>query len=255
MSVGTPGAAAAASTTDDQGAAGAAGTPSPADAAAAAAATAAAAPAAPAGDDQEAAGGAAGDNDSPWADPEKAKREIDRLRREAGDQRINAKKTAAEEARTELLATLQAALDPNAKKGAPALTAEQLTEKLAASTTENVNAARAAGVVAAAWQANLNPAKLDYLQFQLGKNAAYQKLDPAAADFATKLSAVITAEVTKDPSFKLSGAAVASGVEQHGGTGGATGMTKTQFDKMPYTERLALYTTNRAEYDRLNSER
>lgn len=240
-------AAAAAAAAADLAAAGApagAGTPSPADAAAAAAAAAA-----PAG---------AGDNDAPdekpWSDPAKAEREILKLRKEAGDQRINAKKTAADEARTELLATLTKALDPNAAKDAPPATVETLTAKVADLGSAVNEGKRATELATVAWQQGLDPAKADYLQFKLARNADYAKLDPADAKFSTKLGALVTAEVTADPSLKLSGAALGSTVDQPGGTGKAT-MTKDQFDKLPYTEMLALYSTNKPEYDRLKAER
>lgn len=247
--------AAAAASTD---AAAGTSTPSPADIAARAAAAAAAQPDADAKAAADAAAAAVAADDkggSPWDDPAKAKAEIDRLRRENGDERILAKKNAADEARKELLATLTQALDPDAAKAGEQLTLEQATEKLTATSGSLVAVEREKGVVAEAWKQNLDPAKSDLLQFKLERNADYKNLDPADAQFSAKLAAVISQEVTKDPTLKLSGAAFASGVEQHGGSGGATTITKAEFKAMSYAERLNLATTNRAEYDRLNAER
>ena len=111
--------------TDEEATAAASAAPNPGDAAAAAATTAAAASSATAGAAPDA------DADSPWTDPAKAEREIKRLRKEAGDQRINAKKTASDEARAETLRAIQAVLDPEAaKKGGEPLTVDQLTDRL-----------------------------------------------------------------------------------------------------------------------------
>lgn len=247
--------------TDTSGAAG-----SPADAAAAAEANRQAAAAAQAAADAAAGGdaaaqaaaqaaadaAAAGDGDSPWNDPAKAKAEIERLRRENGDARINAKKTAAEEAKAELLDTLTKALDPNAKKE-DQLTAEQVTAKLEELGTANTGLAKERAVTAEAWKLGLNPAKADYLQFVLARNAEYEKLDPAAADFAAKLSAVISSEVAKDSSLKLSGAAQGTGAEQFGGAEGAQAMTKEQFANLSIAEQGKLFTSNRSEFDRLSA--
>lgn len=222
-----------------------AGAPTPADAAAAAAASAAA-PAGEAGDE--------GKGEPLWNDPAKAESEIKRLRREAGDQRINAKKTAADEARSELLATLTAALNPGAGKAAEPATVEQLSAQLATLTADGADATKAAAVATAAWKQGLDPAKADYLQFKLGKNAEFGKLATTDPKFADKLSALVTAEVAADSSLKLSGAAIGSSVDTAGRTGTAA-LSKAQFDKLSYIERVQLHTTNKAEYDRLNAER
>lgn len=193
--------------------------------------------------------------DSPWNDPAKARAEIERLRRERGDERIQAKKNAADEARKELLATLTQALDPEAASKGEQLTLEDATAKLTEASTEIVNVRRDAAVIAEAWKLGVDPARVDFLQFQLAKNNDFQSLDIESADFAGKLSSVISQEIAKDSTLKLSGAARASGVDQHGGTAGASTVTKAEFAAMPYAKRLELYNTNRAEYDRLNAER
>jgi len=237
----------------------------PGDAAAAAASTAAATAAADAAAVQAAAdaAAAAGGNgapvvvdgeqgdESPWTDPDKAKREIERLRRENGDARINAKKTAADEARTELLATLTKALNP--ESAGPALTPEQLTEKLTESGSALDASTKERAMLQEAWKLGLNPAKLDYLSYQLSRNPEYTGIDASGADLGSKIASVISSEVAKDSSLKLSGAAIGSGVETIGGANGASTTTKAEFDKMPYSERVNLYNTNKTEYDRLNT--
>ena len=193
--------------------------------------------------------------DSPWNDPSKARAEIERLRRERGDERIQAKKNAADEARKELLASLTQALDPEAAAKGEQLTLEDATVKLTEASEQIVNVKRESAVVAEAWKLGIDPARLDYLQYQLAKNNDFKSLDIESADFAGKLSSVISDEIAKDSTLKLSGAAIASGVDQHGGSAGASTITKAEFTAMPYAKRLELYNTNRAEYDRLNAER
>lgn len=193
--------------------------------------------------------------DSPWNDPAKARAEIERLRRERGDERIQAKKNAADEARKELLSTLTQALDPEAASKGEQLTLEDATAKLTEASDQIVHVKRDASVIAEAWKLGIDPARLDYLQFQLSKNNDFNALDIESADFAGKLSSVISQEIAKDSTLKLSGAVIASGVDQHGGSAGASTITKDEFKAMPYAKRLELFNTNRAEYDRLNAER
>lgn len=69
---------------------------------------------------------------NPWDDPEAAKAEIEKLRRENGSARTTAKAQAAEEARKELAASLSKILDPDAAPLDPA----KLTESLTTSQTE-----------------------------------------------------------------------------------------------------------------------
>lgn len=191
-------------------------------------------------------------DDSPWTDPDKAKREIERLRRENGDARINAKKTAADEARQELLATLTKALNPDAADDTK-VTPEQLAQQLADTGSKLGDAAKERAVAVEAWKLGVDPAKLDYLNYTLSRNTEYAGLDANAADLGSKIASVISSEVAKDSTLKLSGAATASGVEQFGGANGASTMTKAEFDRLPYAQRVALFDTNRAEYDRLNN--
>lgn len=196
----------------------------------------------------------------PWADPVKAKAEIDRLRRERGDERMDAKRKAAEDARKELLQTLTKALDPDAKDGQPA-TVEGLTASLQQTSTQLQQTQGQVGtlskelaVTKEAWKQGVDPRKLDYLAFTLTRRSDFAQLDPAADDFSTKLSAVITQAITEDSSLKLSGAAVGTGAEQFGGANGSPqSLTKEQFAALPVAEKSRLFQTNRAEFDRLSA--
>lgn len=195
---------------------------------------------------------------SPWNDPDKAKAEIERLRRENGDARINAKKSAADEARKELLETLTAALDPEAAKAGQPSTPEQLVAQLQTSTQERdqaladkSSAAKELAIVKEAWKLGVDPAKLEYLSFTLSRRADFSTKSPSDEDFGATLSSVISEELTKDSSLKSSGANIATGAPQFGGAGSAGAISKAEFEAMPYGKRLELYQTNPSEYQRL----
>lgn len=195
---------------------------------------------------------------SPWNDPDKAKAEIERLRRENGDARINAKKSAADEARKELLETLTAALDPEAAKAGQPATPEQLVAQLQTSTQERdqaladkSSAAKELAIVKEAWKLGVDPAKLEYLSFTLSRRADFATKSPNDEDFGATLSSVISEELTKDSSLKSSGANIATGAPQFGGAGSAGAISKAEFEAMPYGKRLELYQSNPSEYQRL----
>ena len=229
---------------------GANGTPSPADLAAKAAADKAAADkaAADAAANGTGDGGANGD-DSPWNDPEKAKREIDRLRRENGDARMNAKREAAAEARSELLKELGKFIDPASGDEAP--TAEALAAKVVDANVERDDAKRDAALVVAAVEAGVDVARLDYLRFILSRRAEFSAIDPADAEAGATLKTLISEEITKDSSLKTSGTARGTGDTQFGGANSGKQITLDEFKAMSLAERTELYRSNRAEYDRL----
>lgn len=222
--------------------------PSPADLAAAAAAAAAGQPPAPADP---------ADGDSPWNDPEKAKREIERLRRENGDARINAKTEAAENARKELLNTLTVALGGNPTDGAPP-TIETLTEQVGTVTQERdtareseTAAKREAAVLRALVTAGVAPARLDYAEFLLSKRADIAAADVTSDTFGATITAAIADVIANDSSLKTPGASVGTGGPGFSGSDASGQMTKAEFDALPYAKRAELFRTNKAEYDRL----
>jgi len=193
-----------------------------------------------------------GGDDSPWADPDKAKREIERLRRENGDARINAKTAAAEEARKEMLATLTKALDPNASGDEP--TIESLTSLLDAAKGDGTSAKIESAVVREAWAAGVDPKRVEYLQFVLGKRADFKSVDAASADLGATLKTMISEEIGNDSSLKATGAQQTTGDSQFGGADSGTKQyTLTEFKAMSMQQRQELYRANRAEYDRLTN--
>lgn len=218
------------------------GAPSPADIAARAAAAAAAKGGK--GDEGEGDG-----DDSPWTDPKKAQAEIERLRRERGDERIAAKQQAADEARKDLLQTLTKALGGEVEGETP--TVEGLSKTLETVTSERDRAHVDKGVVLEAWQQGVDPARLEYLQFMLTKRADFGKISAADENLGATLKTMISEEIAKDSSLKAPGAARGSGDTQFGGAGDAKTYTAEQFKQMSLAERTELFRTNRAEYDRL----
>ncbi|WNM65415.1 scaffolding protein [Microbacterium phage Phonegingi] len=196
-------------------------------------------------------------DDSPWNDPVKAKAEIERLRRERGDERIQAKQNAADEARTDLANAILVALGKQPGGDTPP-TVESLTETVGtitgerdAAQTEAANAKRSAAIVRAAVAAGINPARLDYVEFLLSKQETISGASPDDAAFGGTLTAAITQAIANDPSLKTPGASIGTGGPGFSGTGAAGQMTKSEFDALPYAKRADLYRTNRAEYDRL----
>lgn len=221
----------------------------PAEIAARAAAAKAAADAAAQGEGEQGDGaqGAAGDN--PWDDPEKAKREIERLRRENGDARMNAKRQAAEEARADLAKELMKVIDPSSGEGD--VSPEALAAKVVDANVERDDAKRDAALVVAAVEAGVDVARLDYLRFILSRRAEFADVDPASAEAGATLKAMISEEITKDSSLKTSGAAKTTGDTQFGGANGGKQITLDEFKAMSLADRTELYRSNRVEYDRL----
>jgi hypothetical protein len=156
-----------------------------------------------------------------WDDPAAARAEIEKLRRQNGDERINAKKAAAEEARNELLQKLGLTKD-----GEPAPDPAKVAADLAAEREARANTARELAIFKAAGAAGADPAKL------LDSNSfltSVKGLDPADGD---AIAAAITAAVTANQSLKAVRATGASGIEQTGGTGEQGQITEQQLKTM-----------------------
>lgn len=171
-----------------------------------------------------------------------------RYQREAGDSRIQSKANAAQEAREQLLATLTQALNPQAAEPA---SVEQVTQQLTAAQQLAATSARETAVVQAAWQAGVDPTRLDFLQWKLSKADGFGALDPASADFRAKITEQVAAQVAADPTLRAAGTVQASGVEQPGGASGASAITPEAWAAMSLAERQNLYHTDKAAYDRL----
>lgn len=186
----------------------------------------------------------------PWNDPAAAKAEIEKLRKENGDARVNAKAAAKTEGQTELAKALAPLLGIELP-GEQAATPEQLTQQVTTVTTERDTARFDAAVAQAAWAAGIDPSKADYLAFKLSKNPDIAGADPTSAEFAGKLKASIDGLMAEDATLKRSGTVQASGVEAPAGSGGSDTITPEKFANMSMAERTKLYQTDRATYDRL----
>lgn len=186
----------------------------------------------------------------PWNDPAAAKAEIEKLRKENGDARVNAKAAARAEGQTELAKALAPLLGIELP-GEEAATPEQLAQQVTSVTGERDTARFDAAVAQAAWEAGVDPSRADYLAFKLSKNPDIAGADPTSADFAGKLKASIDGLLAEDATLKRSGTAQASGVEQIAGSGGADTITPEKFAKMSLADRQNLYNTDRETYDRL----
>ncbi|MDT0432799.1 hypothetical protein [Streptomyces salyersiae] len=143
--------------------------------------------------------------------------ELTAARQEAGKTRVTAKQKAADDARASLAQDIGKALGL-VKDDAPADPA-QLTQQLAAEQAK----ARANAVELAAYKAaQTEGARADRLLNSRAFADRLAGLDPAAEDFATKLTAAIKAEVATDPALYRTGpAGTAKGGADFGGHGQA----------------------------------
>jgi hypothetical protein len=163
------------------------------------------------------------------SDPEWGQREIERLRKEAGDHRAAAKtaaERATEQAQKDFADKLAVALGlkPDAAQDPAALTAA-----LSDAQTKARDASLKLAVYQTAGTAGANPdALLDSNTFL----ANVRQLDPTSSDFPTKVSEAITAAVTANPTLKAARAAGASTVETPGGTGEQGQITEAQLAQM-----------------------
>lgn len=118
--------------------------------------------------------------------------EVQKARREAGDARSAAKKTAAEEARADLATQIAKILDPAAETTDPAALTEQVTTATATARQAQVELA----VFRAAGAAGGDPAALlDSRSFM----SSLAEVDPANADAVT---AAISAALEANPTLK-----------------------------------------------------
>lgn len=201
---------------------------------------------------------ATADDASPWLDPARAETEIKRLRRERGDERIAAKQNAAEEAKSELLKTLQVALGGAPGNEPPTIDSLSkqvgtVSEERDAARNEALSAKREAAIVRAAAEKGVAPASIDYLLFALSRgDFADVALD--ADDFGGTLSTAIEGEIAKNPSLRASGASIGTGGPGFSGTGASGQITKAELDAMPYAKRVEFWQNNKTEYDRLMTQ-
>lgn len=182
-----------------------------------------------------------------YTDPEMARAEVERSRREAAKHRVNAK-TAAEDARKTLAADLIKFLDPSSEGE---VTVEQVQQKLVESGARGDVAERRLAILEAAWVAGIDRTKLGYLEFELGRDTNLASVSHSADDFSDTLAAAIQARVSADPSLKTPGAVTTTGAEKFAGSDTESVVTKERFASMSLQERQKLYLEDRATYDRL----
>lgn len=151
-----------------------------------------------------------------WQDPDKAKAEIERLRRENGSARTTAKQQAADEARAELAQTIGKALGLVKDDKTPVDPAE-ITKQLADAQAAQRTTAVELAVYRTATDHGGDPnALLDSRTFL----AKVSDLDPSAADFTAQVAAAVKAAVADNPKLKATAqAAAASTVDHAGGSG------------------------------------
>jgi hypothetical protein len=145
---------------------------------------------------------------------------ITSLRTEAGAARVNAKATAAQEARDSLAQDIGRALGL-VTEGDPAPDPAQLTEQVTAAQEAARTAQVELAVHRAAHGLKGDPSALLDSRSFLAKVGG---LDPGADDFAAQVSAAITSAITENPKLAVAAAAGASSVDHTGGTGEPHGL-------------------------------
>lgn len=156
--------------------------------------------------------------EDPAAAIARLEKELEKARAEAAKSRVNAKNTAAEQARQDLAQQIGKALGlvKDDDKADPAKLTEQLTARQASERDALVRLA----VYETTDQHGGNPAALTDSRTFLAKAA---QLDPTATDFAAQVAAAAKEAVTANPTLKAAAqaAAPAGGVEFTGaGSGG-----------------------------------
>ncbi|MFD6094570.1 hypothetical protein ACFWGN_20860 [Oerskovia sp. NPDC060338] len=174
--------------------------------------------------------------------PSGAQTLIEKLRKEAGDSRVNAKQSAAAEARDALLKELGLVKDGEAAPD-PAKLAQDLTA--ARDDARLVRVELAVFRTAGTHQADPS-ALLDSRAFL----AKITDLDPTAADFTTKVDVAIKAAISDNPKLLAAQAAGASSVDHAGGSGEGA-ITAERFAAMTPTEKNALFHSDPALYRKL----
>lgn len=182
-------------------------------------------------------------------------REARTYQREAGDNRIKARDTAAQDGARKALAEaaklagldIPGLTDTDKGEADPKALAAQITS----TASERDQARKDLATVTAAFAAGVDPAKLGYLRYQLSQDRTYQGLALDAGDFDAKLASSINGLLAQDATLRLTGTAQASGVEKVGGSNGGGEITPEQFARMSISDRTALYQTDKATYDRL----
>lgn len=169
----------------------------------------------------------------PWDDPAAAKAEIDKLRKENASARVNAKQTAAEEARAALTQEFGKIL--GLVKDDNPVTPEHLSQQLTEAQSTAANTARELAIFKAAADAKADAnALLDSRAF-LTKVAGIDPTDTAA------LAAAISEATTSNPRFKVTQAAPVGGADLTGGSGPARTYTRAQLADP------AFYSANRSD--------
>lgn len=166
-------------------------------------------------------------DDSPWADPNKAKAEIERLRRENASSRTSAKEQAAKDAEAALIQRLGKTL--GLVDGDKAPTAEELAQQLTEQTTQTEQARAAHRDTQAelvVWR-HAGDLKVDAqaLTDSRAFAAAIKDLDPSDAKFEEDVKKAAQEAVSKNPKLGAAPAAGSSSAD-HGGTGGGASTSK-----------------------------
>lgn len=182
-----------------------------------------------------------------------------RLQKEANDARVRAKGAVAEGAKRDQLLAFAKAIGielPETDDKSPEALQAKLQQELEGRQTDQSalqQERRDAAVQIAALTAGIDPAKQGYLNFLLGANEAFTKLDTSDPNYKTSVAELVKTISTADPFFATAapGGTSRSGAEVHGGAGNTGEVSQETFNQMGVMEKSALYTKNPELYARL----
>lgn len=160
---------------------------------------------------------------NPWADPDKAKAEIERLRNENAASRTNAKTKAADDARKAVVEDIAKAL--GLKDGEKAPTVDELTKQLTDQTTQTEQAratARDTQAELVVWR-HADDLKVDAqaLTDSRAFASAIASLDPSSDTFEADVKKAAQAAAEKNPKLAAAPVAGSSSADHGGPVGGA----------------------------------
>lgn len=154
-------------------------------------------------------------------DPATLKAEILRLRDESASNRVNAKKTAAEEARKAVIQEFGKALGFIKDEDAEKLSVGELTKKVSEATAETTDTKRELAIFKLAMTEGADPNKL------LDSRSFLSEVKGIEYNDSDKLKAAIKKAVDGNPTFKLVQVTGASSVDHAGGSGEKSGKAKS----------------------------
>lgn len=189
-----------------------------------------------------------------WPEPARIAFEAQReranaLQAEAAKSRINAKEKAAEDARAAQLQQIAKVLGlATGEDEAPSL--DSVTAQLTERTTEAEQARKDAALARTALALRVDPSRLDYLAYLVGRDDTIRGASATDPGFADTLTNTVRGILSTDPTLTAAALPSKSGADTYGGASGSE-VTLDAFANMSAAERSKLYQADPAAYQSL----